>query len=126
VPLCFGLYKCEEMTLLLTAYSGHAVKSFDPLSIEDRLRIFRAAKAIEDAGINQGSFSPRNVVCDENHVYRIIDFHRGTFEAGRRGDSGSGVASWNWTGDTLYPCLTAMILTWTRTKKMLGNRCRRQ
>lgn len=85
-PRCLGLYKCEEMTLLLTAYSGYALEDFKLLSIEDRLSIFRAAYTLEDAGINQGSFSPRNVVCDDNHVYRIIDFHRGTYEAGRKAD----------------------------------------
>ncbi|KZT60196.1 hypothetical protein CALCODRAFT_507029 [Calocera cornea HHB12733] len=86
VPRCFGLYKGDQMTVLLTSYSGYALKNFDDLCIEDRLSIFRAAKALEDAGINQGSFSPRNVVCDDNNIYRIIDFHRGTYVPGRKAD----------------------------------------
>ncbi|EJU06518.1 hypothetical protein DACRYDRAFT_97931 [Dacryopinax primogenitus] len=83
-PRCFGLFEGETMTVLLTAYSGSAVKDFDQLSIEDRLSVFRAAKAIEDIGIRQGSFSSRNVVCDDKNVFRVIDFHRGTWEKGRK------------------------------------------
>ncbi|KZT60188.1 hypothetical protein CALCODRAFT_507023 [Calocera cornea HHB12733] len=109
-PRCFGLFSSKDMAVLLTAYSGQALASFE-LPIEDKLSIFRTVKSLEDAGIEQGSFYPRNVVRDDNGVFRIIDFHRGTYEKGRTIDA-SEMRGIHWQLEHRGNVYSHLILDW--------------